>query len=61
MNSEKLFLNFENNVVIINDNIIYEGVMGYGKADNIKIDLITSVSWLFCYWRPPSTRVNMER
>ena len=41
MNSEKLFLNFENNVVIINDNIIYEGVMGYGKADNIKIDLIT--------------------
>ena len=41
MISEKLFLNFENNVVIISDNIIYEGVMGYGKADNIKINLIS--------------------
>ena len=41
MNSDKLFLNFEKNVVIINDNIIYEGVIGYGKADNIEINLIT--------------------
>ena len=38
--SEKLFLNFEENVVIISDNIVYEGLKGMGKADSIKIDLI---------------------
>ena len=39
--SEKLFLNFEENVVIISDNIIYEGLKGIGKADSIKIDLMS--------------------
>ena len=39
--SEKLFLNFEENVVIISDNIVYEGLKGMGKADIIKIDLIS--------------------
>ena len=37
---EKLFLNFEENIVIISDNIVYEGLKGMGKADNIKIDLM---------------------
>ena len=39
--SEKLTLNFEENVVIISDNIVYEGLQGIGKADNIKINLLT--------------------
>ncbi len=39
--SEKLILNFEENVVIISDNIVYEGLQGIGKADNIKINLLT--------------------
>ena len=39
--SEKLFLNFEENVVIISDNIVYEGLKGMGKADSIKIDLMS--------------------
>ena len=39
--SEKLFLNFEENVVIISDNIVYEGLKGIGKADSIKIDLMS--------------------
>ena len=39
--SEKLFLNFEENVVIIRDNIVYEGLKGIGKADSIKINLIS--------------------
>ncbi len=39
--SEKLNLNFEENLVVIKDNIIYEGQQGLGKADKIKIDLIT--------------------
>ena len=47
MGSEKLLLDFENNVVIINDNIIYEGVQGIGKADNIKINLITKDIQIF--------------
>ena len=39
--SEKLFLNFKENVVIISDNIVYEGLKGMVKADSIKIDLIS--------------------
>lgn len=39
--SEKLLLNFEENVVTISDNIIYEGIQGLMKTDNIKIDLIS--------------------
>ena len=39
--SEKLFLNFEENVVTISENIVYEGLKGMGKADIIKIDLIS--------------------
>ena len=38
--SEKLFLNFEENIVIISDNIVYDGIKGMGKADSIKINLI---------------------
>ena len=45
--SEKLFLDFKNNVVTINDNIVYEGINGIGKADNIKIDLITKNVQIF--------------
>ena len=39
--SEKLVLNFEEKVVIIQDNIVYDGISGVGKADNIKMDLVT--------------------
>ena len=39
--SEKLLLNFEENVVTISNNIIYEGIQGIMKTDNIKIDLIS--------------------
>ena len=39
--SEKLILNFEEKVVIIQDNIVYDGISGVGKADNIKMDLVT--------------------
>ena len=39
--SEKLLLDFEENVVTISDNIIYEGIQGFMKTDNIKIDLIS--------------------
>ena len=47
INSEKLFLDFEENVITINDNIIYEGANGIGKADNIKINLTTKNVQIF--------------
>ena len=34
-------LNFEENIVLISNNIIYEGLQGIGKADKIKINLLT--------------------
>ena len=39
--SEKLILDFEENVVIIKDNIVYESTEGTAKADNIKMDLFS--------------------
>ena len=39
--SDRLDLDFKKNTVVIRDNIIYEGLQGLGKADNIEIDLIT--------------------
>ena len=39
--SQKLLLNFKENIVTISDNIIYEGIQGFMKTDNIKIDLIS--------------------
>lgn len=39
--SEKLILDFEESVVVISNNIIYEGLQGIGKADIIKINLLT--------------------
>ena len=47
MGSGRLLLDFENNIVIINNNIVYEGVQGMGEADNIKIDLITKDVQIF--------------
>ncbi len=45
--SGKLFLNFQNNVVTINDNIVYDGMNGSGTADNIEINLITKDIQIF--------------
>ena len=37
--SENLDLNFTENIVIIYNNVVYEGLNGLAKTDNIKIDL----------------------
>lgn len=39
--SENLDLNFEENIVTVYNNVIYEGVQGQLRADNIVINLIT--------------------
>ena len=47
INSENLDLNFEENIVTIYNNVIYEGVQGHLKADNIVINLITKEVKIF--------------
>lgn len=41
ISSEKLELDFDKNIVTISDNVIYEGIQGFVKTDNIKIYLLT--------------------
>ena len=41
IDSNKLDLNFTENIVTIYDNVIYEGLNGVLKTDNVKIHLIT--------------------
>ncbi len=41
ISSQNLDLNFEENVVTIYNGVIYEGLQGLLKADNVTIDLIT--------------------
>lgn len=45
--SKKLDLNFTKNNVIIYDNVSYEGLEGFIKADNVIIDLITKDMQIF--------------
>ena len=45
--SDKLDLNFNENIVIIYDNVVYEGLKGNILTDNIVIDLITKNVELF--------------
>ena len=47
LNSNKLILDFEKSIVTISDNIVYDGFKGIGKADNIKIDLISNSVEIF--------------
>ena len=41
ISSEKLELDFDKNIVTITDNVVYEGMQGFLKTDNIKIYLLT--------------------
>ena len=41
IDSNKLDLNFSENIVTIYDNVIYEGLNGVLKTDNVKIHLVT--------------------
>ena len=45
--SEKLELNFIENIVTISNNVIYEGLEGVIKSDNIKINLLTKNAEIF--------------
>ena len=45
--SENLDLDFIKNIVIIYNNVVYEGLQGLMKTDNIKINLITKNAEIF--------------
>ena len=45
--SENLDLDFTENMVTIYNNVVYEGVQGLLKTDNVKIDLVTKNTEIF--------------
>ena len=45
--SEKLDINFNENIIKIYENVVYEGLQGTIKADNVKINLITKNMEIF--------------
>ncbi len=45
--SENLDLNFTKNIVTIYNNVVYEGLSGLIKADNVKINLVTKNAEIF--------------
>ena len=45
--SEKLNINFNENIIKIYDNVVYEGLKGTIKSDNVKFDLITKNMEIF--------------
>tara|TARA_S200000501_G_scaffold378274_1_gene440100 strand:+ start:3152 stop:3730 length:579 start_codon:yes stop_codon:yes gene_type:complete len=47
INSQKLDLNFTENIVTIYENVVYEGLQGNMKADNVIINLITKNMEIF--------------
>ena len=59
--SEKLFLDFEKNFIIISDNIVYEGLQGLVKADNIEINLITKSINIFMNNNQDKIEINSKK
>ncbi len=55
--SEKLDLNFSENIVTIYNNVTYEGINGIMKTDNIIINLITKNAEIFM--NTPQEKVEM--
>ena len=45
--SERLNVNFNENIIKIYDNVVYEGLNGTIKSDNVKFDLITKNMEIF--------------
>ena len=45
--AENLDLNFEKNIVIIQNNVVYDGIQGLIKADNIVINLVSKEIEIF--------------
>ena len=56
--AENLDLNFSKNIITIQNNVVYEGVQGLLKADNIKINLITKKIEIFMNDSKNKVKIN---
>ena len=56
--SENLNLDFEKNIITIYNNVVYEGVNGLIKTDNIKINLLTKDVDIFM--NNPDNNINIK-
>ena len=56
--SEKLDLNFDENIATIYENVIYQGLQGTIEADNVKINLITKNIEIFMNTSKDKVLVN---
>ena len=45
--SEKLDINFNKNIIKIYENVVYEGLQGTVKADNVKLNLMSKNMEIF--------------
>ena len=45
--AENLNLNFTENIVTIKNNVVYEGIQGQLKSDNVTINLLTKETEIF--------------
>ena len=45
--SEKLDINFNKNIIKISENVVYEGLQGTVKADNVKLNLVSKNMEIF--------------
>lgn len=58
--AENLDLNFAENIITIQNNVVYEGVQGLLKADNIKINLITKKIEIFMNDSKNKIKINSK-
>ena len=59
INSQKLDLNFTENIVTIYENVVYEGLQGNMKADNVIINLITKNMEIFM--NNPKNKIEIKK
>jgi len=58
--SEKLDINFNKNIIKIYENVVYEGLQGTVKADNVKLNLMTKNMEIFMQNKDEKIEVSSQ-
>ena len=58
--SEKLDINFNKNIIKIYENVVYEGLQGTVKADNVKLNLMTKNIEIFMQNKDEKIEVSSQ-
>ena len=58
--SEKLDINFNKNIIKIYENVVYEGLKGTVKADNVKLNLMTKNMEIFMQNKDEKIEVSSQ-